>query len=80
MVETKKVSKAIPSDVSAIKFLLTNVDPENWKNLQNSQLSGPGGGDIPLKGIRIIGVDAPDREEEVAEEPAEPETMEARLS
>jgi hypothetical protein len=31
---------AIDGDISAIKYFLNNRDPENWKNMQHTELSG----------------------------------------
>ena len=35
-----RVKKVIPPNIEALKFFLTNQDPENWKNRQDTQLSG----------------------------------------
>lgn len=40
MVTTKKVTKIIPPDVSALKFFLTNALPDEFKNRQDLDLKG----------------------------------------
>ena len=40
MVTTKKVSKMIPPDVTALKFFLTNALPDEFKNRQDLDLKG----------------------------------------
>ena len=53
MVVVKKVTKTIMPDLGAIKFHLTNRQPRRWKNLQNSQVSGPDGGPVEVKEIPV---------------------------
>ena len=44
--EQKVVNKHILPDTAAIIFTLVNGDPDNWKNRQNSELTGKGGKDL----------------------------------
>jgi transposase-like protein len=44
--EQKVVDKHFQPDTAAIIFTLTNGEPENWKNRQNSELTGAGGKDL----------------------------------
>lgn len=44
-----------PPDTAAAIFLLTNLDSENWKNKQNTELDG----DIAIEKPRIVFRDAP---------------------
>lgn len=39
LVVTKSVQKTVPPDVGAIAFYLKNVDPSNWRDKQNIELS-----------------------------------------
>lgn len=44
----KETSKEVPADVGAIKFFLTNRDPDNWQSLKKEEITGPNGGPISL--------------------------------
>jgi hypothetical protein len=44
--EQKVVDKHFQPDTAAIIFTLTNGEPENWKNRQNSELTGKDGKDL----------------------------------
>lgn len=46
--EQTKITKHIQPDTAAIIFTLTNRDPDNWKNLQRTEITGKDGGDIPI--------------------------------
>lgn len=37
LVKQKKVKKTVAPDTAACIFMLTNLDPENWKNRQNTE-------------------------------------------
>jgi hypothetical protein len=41
--------KHFQPDTTAIIFTLCNAEPENWKNRQNTELTGPGGKDLFAK-------------------------------
>ena len=41
--EHSKVEKHIQPNFNAVAFALTNQDPENWKNKQNTELTGKNG-------------------------------------
>lgn len=50
--EQKVIDKYFQPDTAAIIFTLTNGDPENWKNRQNSEMTGKNGKDlIPTQSI-----------------------------
>jgi hypothetical protein len=36
----------VPGDINAIKWWQVNLDKDTFKNIQQTQLSGPGGGDL----------------------------------
>lgn len=44
--EQRTVDKHIQADTSAVIFALCNCDPDNWKNRQNTELTGKGGKDL----------------------------------
>lgn len=44
--EQTKTTKHIQPDTASIIFVLTNKDPEEWKNRINSELTGKGGKDL----------------------------------
>lgn len=44
--EVVHTKKFIQPDTAAIIFTLTNVDPENWKNRQTSEVTGKDGKDL----------------------------------
>ncbi|MDT4844180.1 hypothetical protein FQZ97_781300 [compost metagenome] len=44
--EQKIVDKYFQPDTAAVIFTLTNQDPENWKNRQNTELTGKDGKDL----------------------------------
>jgi hypothetical protein len=44
--ECKIIERHIKPETTAIIFTLTNADPENWKNRQNSELTGKNGKDL----------------------------------
>jgi len=44
--EQKIVDKHYQADTAAIIFTLTNGDPDNWKNRQNSEITGKDGKDL----------------------------------
>ena len=44
--EKQTIKRHVQSDTEAIKFVLTNKDPDNWKNRQNSEVTGKGGKDL----------------------------------
>ena len=39
LVKSSKITKHFPPDTGALIFVLTNLDPENWKNRQDNRLS-----------------------------------------
>lgn len=44
--EAREVEKHIPPSVPAVIFSLTNRDSENWKNRQNTEITGKDGKDL----------------------------------
>ena len=44
--EQRTVDKHIQADTSAIIFALCNCDPDNWKNRQNTEITGKDGKDL----------------------------------
>lgn len=44
--EQRTVEKHIQADTSAVIFALCNCDPDNWKNRQNTELTGRDGKDL----------------------------------
>lgn len=48
-----------PPDMDAIKFWLTNRDPEHWRSVTSQEISGPRGGPIPVININFDMNDAP---------------------
>ena len=54
--KTETTKKFIPPETDAGKFLLTNLDPANWKNKREDTLLGEGGGPIVTR-ILIDGIE-----------------------
>lgn len=49
LVVTKEVSKQQPPDVTALIFFLKNRQPDRWRDVKRSELTGEGGGPIQLE-------------------------------
>jgi hypothetical protein len=57
---TETTKKQVVPDVAAIKLWLTNRRPEDWKDLNKTEHSGPGGTPIPVSAVdveKILGTD-----------------------
>ena len=44
----KRVTEHVPPETNAIKFALSNLDSENWKERRHNELTGSGGGPIEI--------------------------------
>lgn len=42
LIVTRKVKKSMPADVGAIRWWQTNMDPDNWKDSKNVDLTSKG--------------------------------------
>ena len=49
-VKIEKVKKSLPADVTAAVFLLTNLDPDKWKNRRNNDTVVTGAVPVILSG------------------------------
>lgn len=63
--EHSKIEKHIQPNFNAVAFALTNMDPDNWKNKQNTELTGKNGEPVVPS---VIVLPSNNREDEAPEE------------
>ncbi|WP_372936279.1 phBC6A51 family helix-turn-helix protein [Mariniphaga sediminis] len=63
--EHSKTEKHIQPNFNAVAFALTNMDPENWKNKQNTELTGKNGEPVVPS---VIVLPSNNREDEAPQE------------